>query len=150
MQGINENLVRSVVEEVLSRLGGSAGASLNGRYGVFTDVDEAVKAARAAYEELARRTRAERKKILDQIRRICIENSVEFGTKELEETKIGRLEHKIDKILNVGYNAQGVEALTSEVFSGDHGLTVIEAKRSPSRGFGCSTRRSTRITASTI
>ncbi|MBO7726721.1 MAG: aldehyde dehydrogenase EutE [Thermoguttaceae bacterium] len=133
MQGINENLVRSVVEEVLSRLGGnanmvggSAGASFNGRFGVFTDVDEAVKAARAAYEELSRRTRAERKKILDQIRRICIENSVEFGTKELEETKIGRLEHKIDKILNVGYNAQGVEALTSEVFSGDHGLTVIE------------------------
>ena len=88
MQGINENLVRSVVEEVLSRLGGnanmvggSAGASFNGRFGVFTDVDEAVKAARAAYEELSRRTRAERKKILDQIRRICIENSVEFGTK---------------------------------------------------------------------
>ena len=68
MQGINENLVRSVVEEVLSRLGGSAGASLNGRYGVFTDVDEAVKAARAAYEELARRNRAERKRLHEEER----------------------------------------------------------------------------------
>ncbi|MBQ3387844.1 MAG: aldehyde dehydrogenase EutE [Thermoguttaceae bacterium] len=134
MQGINETLVRSVVEEVLSRLGtdtanrlgGSAGASYNGRFGVFTDVDEAVAAARAAFEELSRRTRAERKKILDHIRRVCIEESVELGTMEMNETKIGRLEHKIDKLLNVGYNAQGIEALTSEVYSGDHGLTVIE------------------------
>ena len=54
MQGINETLVRSVVEEVLSRLGGSANrlggsaaASYNGRLGIFTDVDEAVAAARA-------------------------------------------------------------------------------------------------------
>ena len=64
--------------------------------------------------------------MLDEIRRICIEQSVELGTMEMEETKIGRLEHKIDKLLNVGYNAQGVEALSAEVFSGDYGLTVIE------------------------
>ncbi len=137
MADLSEALVRSVVQEVFSRLGGSASAasavgggvapaSFNGRYGVFDDPNEAVAAARDAFEELSRRTIAERKKMLDQIRRICIEQSVELGTMEMQETKIGRLEHKIDKLLNVGYNAQGVEALSSEVFSGDYGLTVIE------------------------
>ena len=134
MQGINETLIRSVVEEVLSKLGtgasnaigGCSGTSYKGRYGIFTDVDEAVAAAREAFEELSTRTRAERKKILEKIRRVCIEDSVELGTMEMNETKIGRLEHKIDKLLNVGYNAQGVEALSAEVFSGDYGLTVIE------------------------
>lgn len=136
MADINENLVRSVLEEVLARLGGSASAasavggaapkSYAGRYGIFDDPEEAIAAAREAYEQLSTRKIAERKKMLDQIRRICIEQSVELGTMEMEETKIGRLEHKIDKLLNVGYNAQGVEALTSEVFSGDYGLTVIE------------------------
>lgn len=135
MQGVNEALVRSVIEEVLAKLGGSAvsnaiggaaSASFAGRFGLFSDANEAVAAARLAYEELSRRTMAERKKIIDCIRRICIEQSVELGTMEMNETKIGRLEHKIDKLLNVGYNAQGVEAMTSEVFSGDYGLTVIE------------------------
>lgn len=135
MQGINEELVRSVVEKVLSKLGETQ-ATLNnieyksqgykGRYGLFTDVNEAVSAAREAFEDLSRRTRAERKQILQHIRRICIEDSIELGTMEMNETKIGRLEHKIDKLRNVGYNAQGVEALSSEVFSGDYGLTVIE------------------------
>ena len=135
MQGINETLIKSVIEEVLSKLGGAAvsnavgscaGKSYKGRYGLFNDPDEAVAASREAFEELSARTRAERKKMLDCIRRICIEQCVELGTMEMEETKIGRLEHKIDKLLNVGYNAQGVEALSSEVFSGDYGLTVIE------------------------
>ena len=137
MAEVNEALVRSVLQEVMSRLGGSTSAasavggdvapkSYAGRYGVFDDPNEAILAAREAFEQLSRRTIAERKKMLDEIRRICIEQSVELGTKELEETKIGRLQHKIDKLLNVGYNAQGVEALSSEVFSGDYGLTVIE------------------------
>ncbi|MDD3588016.1 MAG: aldehyde dehydrogenase EutE [Thermoguttaceae bacterium] len=135
MQGINEALVRSVIEEVLAKLGqsgaalnavGSQSANYKGQYGLFSDANDAVAAARAAFEELSRRTRAERKQILQHIRRICIEQSVELGTMEMQETKIGRLEHKIDKLLNVGYNAQGVEALSSEVYSGDYGLTVIE------------------------
>ena len=136
MAEVSEALVRSVLQEVMSRLGGSASAtsalgggatkSYVGRYGLFDDPNEAIEAANDAYDQLSRCKIADRKKMIDVIRRICIEQSVELGTKELEETKIGRLEHKIDKLLNVGYNAQGVEALSSEVFSGDYGLTVIE------------------------
>jgi aldehyde dehydrogenase len=45
---------------------------------------------------------------------------------EMEETKIGRLEHKIEKLKTLGQLSPGVEFLRSEVFSGDHGLAVIE------------------------
>jgi aldehyde dehydrogenase len=45
---------------------------------------------------------------------------------EMEETKIGRLVHKIEKLKTLGERALGVEFLHSEVFSGDHGLAVIE------------------------
>jgi aldehyde dehydrogenase len=44
----------------------------------------------------------------------------------MEETKIGRLPHKIEKLKTLGERALGVEFLRSEVFSGDHGLAVIE------------------------
>lgn len=130
MQPLNESLIRNVVEEVLSRIsiGANAGNGQNfsGRFGQFTCPNEAVAAAKIAFEQLSKRTIADRKKMLAHIRRIVIDQAVELGTMEMNETKIGRLEHKIDKLQNVGHNAPGVEFLRSEVFSGDRGLTVIE------------------------
>jgi aldehyde dehydrogenase len=129
---VSENLIRNVVEEVLSRL--KANGSLvpgpwgayRGRRGLFTRVDEAVAAAGDAFERLSRRTIEDRKRIIDHIRRISIDQCVELGTLEMEETGIGRLEHKIEKLKTLGERTPGVEFLRSEVFSGDHGLAVIE------------------------
>ena len=134
---VDETLVRNVVEQVLSRLGtnGSApsgtalpvgGGSYQGRFGMFTCVDEAVAAAREAFERLSRATIEDRKRIIGHIRRIAIDQCVELGTMEMEETKIGRLPHKIEKLKTLGERSPGVEFLHSEVFSGDHGLAVIE------------------------
>jgi len=126
---VSESLVRSVVEEVLSRLNGkahAAGGSYQGRFGLFTDVDEAVAAAREAFERLSRMTLADRRRVIDHIRRIAIADCVELGTMEMEETRIGRLEHKIEKLKTLGERSPGVEFLKAEVFSGDHGLAVIE------------------------
>ena len=132
---VDENLVRSVVEEVVLRLGGNgtakpaaaaAGGGHQGRYGLFTSVDEAVAAAREAFERLSRMTLEDRRKIIGHIRRIAIDQCVELGTMEMEETQIGRLQHKIEKLKTLGELSPGVEFLRSEVFSGDHGLAVIE------------------------
>ncbi len=125
-----EELIRSVVEQVLSQLGPKAhatnGSSHTGRHGIFTDVDEAVAAATEAFEQLSERTLEDRRRIIGHIRRISIDDSVELGTMEMEETKIGRLPHKIEKLKTLGERTPGVEFLRSEVFSGDHGLAVIE------------------------
>jgi len=130
---IDETLIRNVVQQVLARLGPGGtvppapnGRGFQGRFGLFTDANEAVAACREAFERLSQRTLEDRKRIIDHIRRICIDQSVELGTAEMEETKIGRLKHKIEKLNGLGHRAPGVEFLRSEVFSGDHGLTVIE------------------------
>ena len=78
---------------------------------------------RAAFSS---RSIEDRKRIIDHIRRISIEQCVELGTMEMEETKIGRLAHKIEKLKTLGERTPGVEFMRSEVFSGDHGLAVIE------------------------
>lgn len=127
---IDETLIRNVVEQVLTRLESSenrapVGGGYQGRLGLFTDANEAVAASREAFERLSRLTLADRKRIVSHIRRISADQRVELGTMEMEETKIGRLQHKIDKLLGAA-NAPGVEFLRSEVFSGDHGLSVIE------------------------
>lgn len=128
---VDEALIRNVVEEVISRLGNGApagriGAGYRGRFGLFTDANEAVAAAREAFEQLSRRTIEDRKRIIGHIRRIAIEQCVELGTMEMNETKIGRLPHKIEKLKTLGERSPGVEFMRSEIFSGDHGLAVIE------------------------
>jgi aldehyde dehydrogenase len=126
-----EELIRNVVEQVLTRMGTAPpppvnGRGYTGRFGVFTCVDEAVAAATEAFEQLSKRTIEDRKRIIDHIRRISIDQSVELGTMEMNETKIGRLPHKIEKLRILGERTPGVEFMRSEVFSGDHGLAVIE------------------------
>lgn len=126
---INEALIRSVVSQVLAEVGRVApvsGKSFAGRNGIFTCPDEAVAAAREAFEQLSERGLEDRKRIISHIRRISIDQCVELGTMEMEETKIGRLEHKIEKLKALGERTPGVEFLRSSVYSGDHGLAVIE------------------------
>ncbi len=128
---INEALIRSVVAQVLSEVNRPSGApvsakSFAGRHGVFTCPNEAVAAARDAFEQLQERTVEDRKRVIDHIRRISIDQCVELGTMEMHETKIGRLEHKIEKLKTLGERTPGVEFMHSEVYSGDHGLAVIE------------------------
>ena len=45
---------------------------------------------------------------------------------EMNETKVGRLAHKIEKLKLLGEIAPGVEFMQSQVYSGDQGLAVIE------------------------
>jgi len=126
---INESVIRDVVAQVLAEVGQApvvGGGSYVGRHGVFTDVNEAVTAARAAFEQLSQRGMDDRRRIIDHIRRISIDQCVELGTMEMNETKIGRLDHKIDKLKVLGERTPGVEFMKSEVYSGDRGLAVIE------------------------
>jgi aldehyde dehydrogenase len=126
---INEALIRDVVAQVLAEIGRTAPVacqSFTGRHGIFHDANEAVTAAREAFERLSERGLEDRKRIISHIRRISIDQCVELGTMEMEETQIGRLEHKIDKLKTLGERAPGVEFLHSEVYSGDRGLAVIE------------------------
>jgi aldehyde dehydrogenase len=117
------------VAQVLAEVGRApsvGGRSFAGRHGIFTDVNEAVTAAREAFEQLSQRGMEDRRRIISHIRRISIDQCVELGTMEMNETKIGRLEHKIEKLKVLGERTPGVEFMKSEVFSGDHGLAVIE------------------------
>ena len=126
---ISETLIRDVFSQVLHEARPDPflnGSSDNGRYGIFSCANEAVAAARDAFEKLSERTIEDRKRIIDHIRRISIDQCVELGTMEMEETKIGRLEHKWEKLKTLGEKTPGVEFLRSEVFSGDNGLAVIE------------------------
>lgn len=150
-----ETTIRAVVEEVLAELGkrpksatSTAGphskfgipvvsTGLNGQpaangfsggrgnYGVFDSVDEAVAAAGEAFKQLQKKTLADREKVVQIVKSMCERNADAWGRAELEETKIGRLDHKIEK-LKIIKLVPGTEWLKTDCFSGDHGLSVEE------------------------
>ncbi len=67
----------------------------------------------------------ERGRMVDVIRRACDERARELGRRELDETGIGRLDHKIAKLQAVK-RVLGVEALRSDARSDASGLCLIE------------------------
>ena len=118
--------IASIVREVIDQLQLAPQAHSPPGHGVFGGVEEAVAAATGAFAELERAGIEGRSKAIACIRRIAIEEAAELGRMEFEETGIGRLEHKIEKLGVLGEKVPGVEFLKSEVFSGDHGLAIVE------------------------
>jgi aldehyde dehydrogenase len=132
---MTEDLIRSVVQQVLSQMGGAvpptngaarAAPSATATFGVFKTADAAVAAAEAAYQEFRSRPLSDRKKAIDCIRAICTDNAEELGRKELEETKVGRLDHKIAKLRDAIPKVPGVEYLRTDNWTGDSGLTLTD------------------------
>jgi aldehyde dehydrogenase len=102
-----------------------ANTSVALRDGVFAIVDHAANAAHAAQKKVAEMSLEERGRMISIIRRICIDRCEELGRMELEETKVGRLDHKIQKLRNMRY-VLGVEAMRSDARSDKSGLCIIE------------------------
>jgi aldehyde dehydrogenase len=130
MLQITDDLIRSIVQEVLGNVRTGPGdlkpAPAGQRWGVFASVDEAVAAANIAQQKFEALGTAARKKAVDCVRKIVIEKAEELGRDEMEETKIGRLVHKIEKLKVAGELTPGVEWLKTEAYSGGNGVALIE------------------------
>jgi len=132
---MNQTLVSDVVSEVLRRLDRRpaavvrpsvpASSAATGRYGVFTSVDDAVNAATESQRKLANLSLDDRDAIVKLIKSIARQNADKWGRIELEETKIGRLDHKIEK-LQILELVPGVEFLKTTATSGSNGMCIEE------------------------
>jgi len=154
MSAVNENLIRDVVAEVLGKLGGTATATaksspapsapapksescgcgtkkatsalaLRGKFGVFATAEEACEAAQEAFLQLKEKGVAARRKIEEIVKALAEKNAEQWGTIEYNETKIGRLDHKIAK-LGLIKLVPGVDWLRPDARSGDNGITLEE------------------------
>jgi aldehyde dehydrogenase len=123
-----QQLISRVVSEVLSRLQRQQAAAGDGPtgFGVYEKMEDAIAAAQKSYLQLREAGVSARKKAIGAIRRMCVQNAKTWGEIEFAETKIGRLEHKIEKLKICSDLVPGVEMLERMAFSGDFGLTIID------------------------
>jgi acyl-CoA reductase-like NAD-dependent aldehyde dehydrogenase len=94
--------------------------------GVFASVDDAVAAARRAFEELDGMSLEGRQKIIASIRESMLEHADELARHAHRETGLGRPEHKLIKNRLVTRKTSGTETLTPQAVTGDNGLTLTE------------------------
>ncbi len=131
---MDERLISKVVTEVMTHLAQQQPrtpasvpqASTAGAFGVYESMNDAVEAAHASFEKLRSGGVEARKQAIAVIRRMSREKAVDWGTLEMNETRIGRLDHKIEKLKICGDLVPGVEMLERMAFSGDFGLTIID------------------------
>lgn len=148
---VNEALIRNVIEEVVGRIGrtpssnsSSAQPAMGGgfqakaskpttprsgagshSFGVFADANQACEAANHAFHQLQEKGVAGRAKVIEIIKTMADSKAEEWGKLELDETKIGRLDHKIEK-LKIIKLVPGLEFLRPYAMSGDFGITLEE------------------------
>src|SRR4029453_2084963 len=96
-----------------------------GQHGVFADVEQAVGAATEAQKKLVKLSLDERDQIVKLVKSIAKENAESWGRIELEETKIGRLDHKIDKH-QILVLVPGLQFLKTIADRGSNGLGMHE------------------------
>ena len=100
-------------------------SSQGGRHGVFATAGEACDAAQQGFLQLQKQGIEARRKVEEIVKTMCADRATEWGRIELEESKIGRLDHKIEK-LQIIKLVPGVDWIRPDARSGDHGITLEE------------------------
>lgn len=125
-----QNIVRRVVEEIsgLPAAKTAEGIVIDGKsyLGVFHDMNQAIEAAARAQKTLRDLSFERREEILSKIRELILEEAETLARLGVQETGMGRVEHKILKHHYVAMKTPGTEDLTTEAISGDKGLMLTE------------------------
>ncbi|UYZ33977.1 aldehyde dehydrogenase EutE [Clostridium beijerinckii] len=124
-----EKLVRQAIEEVKNKnlLNLDKFDSIK-NYGIFETMDAAVEASFVAQKQLLNASMTDRQKYVDTIKATILkkENLELISRMSVEETEIGKYEHKLIKNRVAAEKTPGTEDLTTEAMTGDNGLTLVE------------------------
>ncbi len=131
---IQEKEIAEIVRQVVASMSGtpestaSEGLVIDGKtyLGVFNDMNEAIEAAYKTQKVLRDMSFEQREGIIAEIRKLILEEAPAISKLAVQETGMGRVEHKILKHRLVAMKTPGTEDLTTEAFSGDKGLTLVE------------------------
>ena len=137
MAQISEKEIREIVSKVISSMGDAPAAAAVKDYdstqyagrkllGIFDDMNKAIEAANEGYKAVRAMQVEDREKIITEIRRLCREEAPIMARLGVDETKMGKVEHKRLKHILVADKTPGTEDIVSNARTGDNGLTLVE------------------------
>ena len=114
---ISESMVLDIVQDVMAKM--QIADAPAGKHGIFTDMNEAIEAAKASQKIVRKMSLDQREKIISCIRKKIKENVEIMARMGVEETKMGNVGDKILKHHLVADKTPGTEAITTTAWSGD-------------------------------
>lgn len=139
---VQESEVREIVREVVARYetarrsesqttksppgGEPTGSDDHAGRGVFLSMDQAIAAAAASFAAFSETPLAVRRRIIEEMRKIILENLLYLSSLAESETGLGRSEDKVMKNRLAAEKTPGVEDLEPLSFTDDDGLTLVE------------------------
>lgn len=102
------------------------GAVRLNRTGIYQTMDDAVAAARNAFEQFRAVTLLRRKEMVEAMRRAAMTHATSLAEHAVRETGLGRVQDKVQKNLFAAQKTPGVEDIATISWSGDNGLTIVE------------------------
>ena len=135
MAGLSDQEIEAIAQHIVAdlterdgRTGQErpAGPSLVGELGVFSGIDEAVRAAGAAFVQFDEMGLQKRNAIIAAIRDAMREHGSALAREAHEETGLGRYEDKVLKNQLVTEKTPGTKDLQPHAVTGDHGLNLTE------------------------
>ncbi|MBC7326920.1 aldehyde dehydrogenase [bacterium] len=132
---LDEQRIREVVQRVIKELfEGQASISQRsaqpvsrvGDDGIFQTPNEAVEAAAEAQKKLLALGLDKRRQIIEAIRQAALKNARRLAEMAREETKMGKVEHKVAKNEAAALLTPGMEDLEPEIIVGPKGTTIQE------------------------
>ncbi len=125
---IDEKVIKGIVEKVVEQFSTSEGSAQGKNHfpGVFDTMEEAVYQASKAFKKFVEVPLETRRSMIAAMRQAVEENVQQLAAQAVEETGMGRVADKIQKNLLAARSTPGVEDVQPDVYSDDHGLTLIE------------------------
>lgn len=122
---LNEQMVQDIVKHVMAKMQLNENQT-SGRGGIFSDMNEAINAAKNTQKIVHRMSMDQREQIINNIRKKTLENADILARMGVEETGMGNVPHKILKHQLVAEKTPGTEDIKTIAWSGDRGLTLVE------------------------
>ncbi len=137
MAAMSQADIEKIVRQVMQGLGETKTTATESNYtstryagrqlvGIYSDMNEAIEAASAGYKAVRAMSVEEREKIITAIRELTRAEAKIMAEMGVQETGMGRVDHKEAKHLLVANKTPGTEDIVSAAKTGDHGLTLVE------------------------
>lgn len=125
---VSEQRIAEIVEAVIRNMKDltTSQAPSAGEFGLFDKVDDAIQAAAKAQKQLMSMGLEKREELVQAVREAAIKNAEPLAKLAVEESGLGRVDHKIIKNINAAKLTPGTEDLVSEMKTGDKGIGIRE------------------------
>jgi acyl-CoA reductase-like NAD-dependent aldehyde dehydrogenase len=119
--------IESIISQTLSKFqnqGIRTGTSVRW---LCDTAEEAIQNAKAAQKELIKSSLEKRGRLIEAMRKVSLENAEKLARLAHEETGYGRVSDKTAKNILAAEKTPGIEDLNAQAYTGDYGLTLVEA-----------------------